>query len=73
MWTEDFLINRYGNLTVRLEAKSEQSVQLPLGAISLGLDLLGNFLKGYQTLDAYVISQIPEPIERDILIPPCLR
>jgi len=72
-WTEDYLVEQYGNLTVRLESRSEQSNHIPNGTISLGLDLIGNFIKHYQSMDSYVISQIPEPMEKDVLVPPCLR
>lgn len=72
-WTEDYIINKYGNLTVRLESRSEQTRHLPEGALGLGLDLISNFIRNYQNADAYVISQIPMPMEEDILIPPCLR
>jgi len=72
-WTEDYLVEQYGNLTVRLESRSEQSNRIPNGTISLGLDLIGNFIKHYQSMDSYVISQIPEPMEKDVLVPPCLR
>eukprot|EP00795_Rhopilema_esculentum_P013699 gene13699-4609_t len=73
LWTEDFLIDSYGNLTVRLEAKFENNRILPEGAVSLGLDLLGNFLRNYQMQDSYIISQIPVPMEKDVMILPCLR
>ena len=66
-------MREYGNLTVRLESRSEQNNRIPNGTISLGLDLIGNFIKHYQSADSYVISQIPEPMEKDVLIPPCLR
>ena len=66
-------MEQYGNLTVRLESRSEQSNRIPNGTISLGLDLIGNFIKHYQSMDSYVISQIPEPMEKDVLVPPCLR
>ena len=74
LWTEEFLISEYGDLTVRLEARAEANDRLPVGkADILGRDTIKHFIQNYQTMDAYVISQIPQPMERDIGIPPCLR
>ncbi|XP_020623160.1 uncharacterized protein LOC110060709 [Orbicella faveolata] len=74
LWTEDFLISEYGNLTVRLEARAESNDRAPVGEAGiLGRDTIKHFIHNYQTMDAYVISQIPQPMERDIGIPPCLR
>ena len=74
MWTEDFLLSEYGNLNVRLEARAESNPRTPVGEAGiLGRDTIKHFIHNYQTMDAYVISQIPQPMERDIGIPPCLR
>ena len=74
LWTEDFLLSEYGNLTVRLEARAESNPRTPVGEAGiLGRDTIKHFIHNYQTTDAYVISQIPQPMERDIGIPPCLR
>lgn len=72
-WTEDYLIDQFGNLTVRVEARSEQNEYVPEGAVGIGLDQLGRFLRSYQEIDGYVITQLPEPMERDVSILPCLR
>ena len=58
---------------MRLEAKFENNGILPEGEVSLGLDLLGNFIRNYQMQDSYIISQIPVPMEKDVMILPCLR
>ncbi|KAK2547733.1 Bifunctional peptidase and arginyl-hydroxylase JMJD5 [Acropora cervicornis] len=74
LWTEEYLIEQYGNLTLRLESRSESNHRLPTGGDGiLGRDSVRHFLQNYQNVDAYVISQIPQPMERDIAIPPCLR
>ncbi len=52
----------------RDEAKSV----VPVGVGGIGRDTVENFLKNYQTSDAYVITAIPAPMERDISILPCL-
>ncbi|KAL9958610.1 hypothetical protein ACROYT_G035650 [Oculina patagonica] len=74
LWTEEFLMSEYGDLTVRLEARAESNDRAPVGdAGILGRTTIKHFIQNYQTLDAYVISQVPQPMERDIGIPPCLR
>ncbi len=67
-------MSEYGDLTVRLEARAEGNDRAPVGdAGILGRTTIKHFIQNYQTLDAYVISQVPQPMERDIGIPPCLR
>ncbi|KAK3714402.1 hypothetical protein QZH41_020654, partial [Actinostola sp. cb2023] len=74
LWTEEYLITEYGNLTLRLEARSEDGNRLPVGDKGiLGRDTVSHFMKNYQSMDAYVISQIPQPMEKDVAVPPCLR
>lgn len=74
LWTEEYLISEYGDLTVRLEARAEDNTRIPVGEQGvLGRDTVAHFIKNYQTMDAYIISQIPVPMEKDISIPPCLR
>ena len=74
LWTEEFLISEYGNLTVRLESRAESNDRIPSGETGiLGRDTIRHFIQNYQTRDAYVISQVPQPMERDIGIPACLR
>lgn len=72
-WTEEYLKENFSNLTVRLEARAEDNHHLPTGKVGLGLDLLGNFMINYQNLDGYIISQIAAPMEKDVMVPPCLR
>lgn len=74
LWTEEFLISEYGDLTVRLESRAESNDRIPSGETGiLGRDTIRHFIQNYQTRDAYVISQVPQPMERDIGIPACLR
>ncbi|EDO48553.1 predicted protein [Nematostella vectensis] len=73
-WTEDYLASEYGDLVVRLEGRHEDGQRLPAGGEGiLGRDTMGHFIRNYQTMDAYVISQIPQPMEKDVSFPPCLR
>ena len=74
LWTEEFLISEYGNLTVRLESRAESNDRVPAGEGGvLGRDTVRHFIQNYQQVDAYVISQVPQPMEKDVGIPPCLR
>ncbi|XP_038048809.1 uncharacterized protein LOC119722653 [Patiria miniata] len=72
LWTEEYLTEKYGNLTVRLEARHESNSRIPAGVGGLGRDTIAHFLEHYQTSDGYIISQIPSPMEPDIAFPPCL-
>lgn len=59
---------------MRLESRAESNHRVPVGEHGiLGRDTVRHFIKNYQNVDAYVISQIPQPMEKDIGIPPCLR
>ena len=72
-WTEEYLIKNYGNLSVKLEARSESSNRIPIGERGLGKDTVKHFIENYQKVDSYVISQIPQPMEEDIELPSGLR
>ncbi|XP_041476548.1 uncharacterized protein LOC121424814 [Lytechinus variegatus] len=72
LWTEEYLKEMYGGLSVRLEARSEDNSRIPSGVGGMGRDTISNFLDRYQTLDGYIISQIPTPMEKDIAFPPFL-
>jgi hypothetical protein len=67
------MMRKFGDLTVKMEARSENSDRIPVGEIGLGKDTIKNFLKNYQAMDSYVISQIPQQMEVDIELPACLR
>ncbi|CAB3989861.1 Hypothetical predicted protein [Paramuricea clavata] len=71
-WTEEYMMRKFGDLTVKMEARSENSDRIPVGEIGLGKDTIKNFLKNYQAMDSYVISQIPQQMEVDIELPACL-
>lgn len=59
---------------MRLESRAESNQRVPAGEDGiLGRDTVRHFIQSYQKVDAYVISQIPQPMEKDIGIPPCLR
>ena len=72
-WTEEHMVRKFGDLAVKVEARFENDDRIPVGEIGLGKDTIKNFLKNYQAKNSYVISQIPQQLEVDIELPPCLR
>ena len=46
---------------------------MPVTEAGIGRGYIGSFVDNYDDLNAYVISQIPMRMEKDIVIPPCLR
>ncbi|XP_076823464.1 uncharacterized protein LOC143469603 [Clavelina lepadiformis] len=72
-WTIENLQQEYGNLVVRLEARAEHDNRMPVTELGMGRDTVRHFLDNFKMLNAYVISQIPQPMEKDVAIPPCLR
>nr|XP_002123532.1 uncharacterized protein LOC100176165 [Ciona intestinalis] len=73
LWTPQYLESTYGDMVVRLEARFEGDSTMPATEIGVGRDTMKHFIQNYNTIDGYVISQIPEPMEKDVAIPPCLR
>ena len=71
LWTDEYLRKNFGDLELKLEAKREKD-HTPSGARGLGRDILSNFLDSYKTKDAYVVSQLPDPMTKDINILSCL-
>lgn len=72
LWTEDYLTQNYGDLEIRLEGKSEAWSPVPVGSEGLGRDKISSFLKRYGDKDTYVISQLPVPMYRDVMVLPCM-
>lgn len=52
--------------------RSEDNSRIPSGVGGMGRDSIRNFLDRYQTLDGYIISQVPAPMEKEISFPPFL-
>ncbi|PIK59176.1 hypothetical protein BSL78_03922 [Apostichopus japonicus] len=72
LWTEEYLDKHYGSLEVRLEGKLEATSRIPVGSEGLGRDTLGSFLKHYHRTDSYIVSQLPEPMYRDVTVLSCM-
>lgn len=71
LWTDEFLIDNFGNLEVKLESKKEKD-KTPIGEKGLGRDTIKSYLNNYRTKDSYVVSQLPHIMARDINVLPCL-
>ena len=71
LWTDEFLIENFGDLKVKLESKIEKD-KIPVGEKGLGRDTIKSYLRDYQTKDSYVVSQLPDPMARDVNVLQCL-
>ncbi|XP_028393789.1 uncharacterized protein LOC114518077 [Dendronephthya gigantea] len=71
LWTDEFLIRHYGNLEVKLESKKEKN-KIPIGEKGLGRDTIRSYLNDYKSKDSYVVSQLPDPMARDVNLLSCL-
>ena len=71
LWTDEYLTENYGNLEVKLEAKREKE-EVPVGARGLGRDTIRSFLETYQKKDTYTVSQLPDPLSREVKVLPFL-
>ncbi|XP_072174946.1 uncharacterized protein [Diadema setosum] len=68
-WTDEYLSSNYGNLRVKIEAKAEKEYY-PEGDKGVGQDTLQHFLDTYQSRNAYVVSQLPDPMSTEVSVPP---
>ncbi|XP_066296269.1 uncharacterized protein [Branchiostoma lanceolatum] len=71
-WTDEYLRENYGELKVKLEAKVEKD-HYPVGEKGLAQDTIRNFLKTYKNQDKYIVSQLPDPMSKEVLVLPCVR
>ena len=71
LWTDEYLTENYGNLEVKLEAKREKD-EVPVDARGLGRDTIRSFLETYQKKDTYTVSQLPDPLSREVKVLPFL-
>lgn len=68
-WTDEYLIEKYPDLELRLEAKTEKEGYVPIGDVAMGRDTLKNFVKTYHQTNKYVVSELPTPAWDEILVP----
>lgn len=71
LWTDNYLKKKYGNLEVKLEAKKEKD-HVPVGDRGLGRDTIKSFLDSYVEKDSYMVSQLPDPLAKEVRVLPCL-
>lgn len=69
-WTDEFLVEQFGNLEVRLEARKEKQGYIPIGDLGVGRDTIRNFIKTYHTANKYIVSELPRPMYDDIMVLP---
>lgn len=72
LWTEEYMKTNYGSLEIRLEGKNEGLSRIPIGSEGLGRDKIDSFLEHYHSRDSYVVSQLPEPMYRDVTVLSCM-
>ncbi|XP_030842973.1 uncharacterized protein LOC100889833 [Strongylocentrotus purpuratus] len=68
-WTDDYLREHYSDLRVKIEAKAEKEYY-PEGDKGIGQDTVGYFLKTYKSRNAYIVSQLPDPMSKEVSVPP---
>lgn len=71
LWTDSYLKQNYGELEVKLEAKKEKD-GTPVGDRGVGRDSIESFLNTYIKKDSYMVSQLPDPLAREVRVLPCL-
>ena len=70
-WTNDYLIENYGDLEVKLEHKYEKG-ETPIGTKGVGRDTIRSFLESYLNEPKYIVSQLPDPMSKEIYVLPFL-
>ncbi|KAJ8022203.1 JmjC domain-containing protein 5 [Holothuria leucospilota] len=72
LWTDSYLLENFGNLKVKIEGKAEKDYY-PEGDLGVAQDTLRHFLTTYKERNAYIVSQLPDPMATDILVMPFLN
>eukprot|EP00117_Sycon_ciliatum_P033883 scpid40626/ scgid25973/ JmjC domain-containing protein 7; Jumonji domain-containing protein 7 len=71
-WTKPRLMSQYGKLELRIEPRKDGSAKHPVGALGFGRDTMENFVRGLETSDNYVVSELPSPMYGDVELLPCM-
>ena len=69
LWTDEYLTNNFGKLEVKLEHKTEKG-KTPVGSKGVGRDTIEDFLATYKDKSKYIVSQMPDPMAKHVLVPP---
>ena len=70
-WTNEYLIQNFGEMEVKLEHKYEKK-ETPVGSKGVGRDTIKSFLETYLDEPKYIVSQLPDPMSKDVLVLPFL-
>ena len=71
-WTDDYLRENYGHLEVKIEPRTDGSDFGAEGALGIGRDTIGSFADTYAERNKYIVSEMPSPMYKDVLVAPCL-
>ena len=72
-WTDSYLQENYPDLEFRIERKKNLGYKsAPEGDIALGKDTLKNFIETYHETYKFLVSSLPTPMWKDVMILPCL-
>lgn len=73
LWTDEYLVEKYGEMELRIEGKKEKFTGTPKGDVCLGRDRMKTFLKEYREgADKYVVSDLPISMYKDVNILPSM-
>uniref|UniRef100_H2ZD81 JmjC domain-containing protein n=1 Tax=Ciona savignyi TaxID=51511 RepID=H2ZD81_CIOSA len=70
-WTDQYMMDNYGDLRVKLESKYEKDFK-PEGDQGMGQDSIRRFLNTYIPYDKYMVSQLPDPLSKEVTVPQCI-
>ena len=68
-WTDEYILEKYPNLELRLEAKTEKEGYVPVGDVGMGRDTMKSFINSYHQTNKYVVSELPTPAWDEVLVP----
>ncbi|EDV24225.1 uncharacterized protein TRIADDRAFT_57495 [Trichoplax adhaerens] len=68
LWNDRYLKSNFGKFIFKIEGKTEDQ-RKPIGSLGLGFDQLSNFLDTYEDRKVYIVSEMPAPMHKDILVP----
>ncbi len=66
LWTDEYMMEHFGDLKVRIESKHQKDGTYPEGEKGIAQDTVRNVLQTYRTRDVYVVSQIPDPLTTQV-------
>ncbi len=66
-WTDDYLVENYGDSELRLEGKKEKYGRTPYGVLGVGRDTMKHFVESYHDPDykGYIVTELPVPMFKE--------